>query len=76
MKENRWIGFVAGGGCISSLLSFLVLIPLFYYILWSILKTIDAPNSLWIAFWIYAILSVVVKLAIDIFGLIAKAIND
>lgn len=40
-------------GCVFAVISLLVTTPIWYYLLYSILKLVNAPETMWVLFWIY-----------------------
>lgn len=40
-------------GCVFAVISLLVTTPIWYYLLYSILKLVNASETMWVLFWIY-----------------------
>ena len=51
-------------GCAGSLLKVAAELPLWLFILYSILQAIGASEGLWVAFWIYGPVRIVVELCL------------
>lgn len=50
-------------GCMIVVLRFVITIPLWYFLIYSILEAVDATTPMWTAFWVYMPTGILFSLA-------------
>ena len=63
MSENDELKPSQFAGCATAMIRMMVTLPMWYVLLFGIIGRIDAPNWLWILFWVYMPVGVLLSIA-------------